>query len=103
MSTNRLQAMVSPLPAIPIAVLHPSQQARPWHPARPDACRRLDARGLLAAADGSATPSGEGHPRRGHGATASVHASPATNLVDLRIGTPSLTLTDVLETGSNGA
>ena len=36
-------------------------------------------------------------------ATVAVHASPATNLVDLRIGTPSLTLTDVLETGSNGA
>ena len=33
-------------------------------------------------------------------ATAAVHASRATNLVDLRIGTPSLALTAVLDTGS---
>jgi hypothetical protein len=38
--SNRLQAMASPLPAVPIAVLRHSQQARPWHPTRPDACRR---------------------------------------------------------------
>jgi len=36
-------------------------------------------------------------------ATAAVHASRATNLVDLRIGTPSPALTALLYTGSNGA
>ena len=36
-------------------------------------------------------------------ATAAVHASRATNLVDLRIGTPSPALTALLYTGSTGA
>ena len=115
--SNRLQATVSPLPAVPIAVLHRSQQ--PGRGIRLD-LTKVDDRGLLAAADRAAAPPGERPPGRlaavtapttsmmwsdGVGtstatAMAAVHGSPATNLVDLRIGTPSLALTAVLDTGS---
>jgi len=112
--SNRLQATVSPLPAVPIAVLHRSQQ--PGRGIRLD-LTKVDDRGLLAAADRAAGGAASWPARRGHAPTtsmmwsdgvgtstatamAAVHGSPATNLVDLRIGTQPLALTVMLGTGS---
>ena len=63
--SNRLQATVSPLPAVPIAVLHRSQQ--PGRGIRLD-LTKVDDRGLLAAADRAAGGAASWPARRGHGA-----------------------------------
>ena len=86
--------------------------SKPGHGIRLD-LTKVDDRGLLAAASrvrlaAVTAPSASMMWSGGAGtstatATAAVHASRATNLVDLRIGTPSPALTALLYTGSNGA